>query len=65
MSSEYIVAILPSLLTALGVYVNLSNRVQKMEVMVKNLTQEKDEVRTILKEVMSKLTEIQVILAKK
>lgn len=64
-SAEILGAILPALLAAATVWVNLNTKVASITQRVRHLEQERDEMRTLMKEVRQAIEEIRVLIAQR
>lgn len=65
MNLEEILALLPSLIAAVGVWVSLNNEVAKLKGRIYRLESDNDELKTMLKECVEGIHELKILLAKK
>ena len=65
MDLEEILALLPSLIAAVGVWVSLNNEVAKLKGRIYRLESDNDELKTMLKECVEGIHELKILLAKK
>jgi site-specific recombinase len=65
MNSEAWITLVPSILTAVGVWVNLNSEVAKLKGRVYRLESDQGELKTMLKECVEGIHELKVLLAKK
>lgn len=65
MNLEDMLALLPSLIAAVGVWVSLNNEVAKLKGRIYRLESDNDELKTMLKECVEGIHELKILLAKK
>jgi len=65
MNTEALITLIPSILAALGVWVNLNSEVAKIKGRVYRLESDQGELKTMLKECVEGIHELKVLLAKK
>jgi site-specific recombinase len=65
MNSEAWITLVPSMLAAVGVWVNLNSEVAKLKGRVYRLESDQGELKTMLKECVEGIHELKVLLAKK
>jgi predicted fused transcriptional regulator/phosphomethylpyrimidine kinase len=65
MNTEALITLIPSVLAALGVWVNLNSEVAKIKGRVYRLESDQGELKTMLKECVEGIHELKVLLAKK
>jgi len=65
MNTESLITLVPSILAALGVWVNLNSEVAKLKGRVYRLESDQGELKTMLKECVEGIHELKVLLAKK
>jgi site-specific recombinase len=65
MNSEAWITLVPSMLAAIGVWVNLNSEVAKLKGRVYRLESDQGELKTMLKECVEGIHELKVLLAKK
>ena len=65
MNTESLITLIPSILAALGVWVNLNSEVAKLKGRVYRLESDQGELKTMLKECVEGIHELKVLLAKK
>ena len=65
MNSEAWITLVPSMLAAVGVWVNLNSEVAKLNGRVYRLESDQGELKTMLKECVEGIHELKVLLAKK
>ncbi len=63
--SEMLVSVIPSLLAVIAVWVNLNKEVEKLKGRVIHLESDKDDMKEMLKEVVTAVHKIELLLAKK
>lgn len=62
---ETLYTLVPSLLTAIGVWVNLNSEVAKMKGRLYRLESDQGELKAMLKECVEGIHELKILLAKK
>jgi hypothetical protein len=62
---ETLYTLIPSMLTAVGVWVNLNSEVAKMKGRIYRLESDQGELKTMLKECVEGIHELKILLAKK
>jgi site-specific recombinase len=62
---ETLYTLVPSLLTAVGVWVNLNSEVAKMKGRIYRLESDQGELKAMLKECVEGIHELKILLAKK
>ena len=62
---EQLINILPSVIVAVGVWVNLNNEVAKLKGRVIRLESDQGELKEMLKECVEGINELKILLAKK
>ncbi len=65
MNLEDMLALLPSLIAAIGVWVSLNNEVAKLKGRVYRLESDQGEMKAMLKECVEGIHELKLLLAKK
>lgn len=65
MNTEALITLVPSILAALGVWVNLNSEVAKIKGRVYRLESDQGELKGMLKECVEGIHELKVLLAKK
>ena len=65
MNLDELLALLPSLIAAVGVWVSLNNEVAKLKGRIYRLESDNDELKTMLKECVEGIHELKILLAKK
>ena len=65
MNTEALITLIPSILAALGVWVNLNSEVAKLKGRVYRLESDQGELKAMLKECVEGIHELKVLLAKK
>lgn len=65
METDFLVALAPSVVTAVGVWVSLNSEVAKLKGRVYRLENDQSELKTMLKECVEGIHELKVLLAKK
>lgn len=65
MNSEAWITLVPSMLAAIGVWVNLNSEVAKLKGRVYRLESDSGELKAMLKECVEGIHELKVLLAKK
>lgn len=65
MNIEILITLIPSVLVALGVWVNLNSEVAKIKGRVYRLESDSGELKAMLKECVEGIHELKVLLAKK
>lgn len=63
--TDMLVTLIPSLLTAIGVWVSLNSEVAKLKGRVYRLENDHHELKTMLKECVEGIQELKLLLAKK
>jgi len=62
---ETLISLVPSLMVALGVWVNLNSEVAKLKGRVYRLESDQGELKAMLKECVEGIQELKILLAKK
>jgi site-specific recombinase len=62
---ETLYTLIPSMLTAVGVWVNLNSEVAKMKGRIYRLESDQGELKAMLKECVEGIHELKILLAKK
>jgi site-specific recombinase len=65
MNMEALISLVPSLMVALGVWVNLNSEVAKLKGRVYRLESDQGELKAMLKECVEGIQELKILLAKK
>lgn len=65
MNMETLISLIPSLMVALGVWVNLNSEVAKLKGRVYRLESDQGELKAMLKECVEGIQELKILLAKK
>lgn len=65
MNVEGLITLVPSLVAAIGVWVNLNGEVAKLKGRVYRLESDQNELKTMLKECVEGIQELKILLAKK
>lgn len=65
MNLEGLITLVPSLVAAIGVWVNLNGEVAKLKGRVYRLESDQNELKTMLKECVEGIQELKILLAKK
>jgi site-specific recombinase len=65
MNMETLISLVPSLMVALGVWVNLNSEVAKLKGRVYRLESDQGELKAMLKECVEGIQELKILLAKK
>ena len=65
MTAELLAVALPAIGSAVAVWVSLNTRVAKVEQRLRQLEADRDETKTLLKEVRQAIEEIRILLASK
>lgn len=65
MNIEILITIIPSILAALGVWVNLNSDIAKLKGRVYRLESDHNELKQMLKECVEGIHELKILLAKK
>ena len=65
MNLEGMITLVPSLVAAIGVWVNLNGEVAKLKGRVYRLESDQNELKTMLKECVEGIQELKILLAKK
>jgi hypothetical protein len=65
MNTELLITLIPSVLAALGVWVNLNSDIAKLKGRVYRLESDHNELKHMLKECVEGIHELKILLAKK
>ena len=65
MTLDILIALIPSLTAAVGVWVTLNSEVAKLKGRVYRLESDQSELKTMLKECVEGINELKILLAKK